>query len=370
MSSYNLDFAPDTFYSATARNPLPVRVAGAIAAHHGYPILNSCIPPKSVYPTPTIYQSSPKPPYTAYIRSIVLPFAFRPAVAAQSVVWFPWGSSDDGHVVAQRSLPTCPTQFRGGHPVPPPAPRFPTIQPYLAPWRRYHWAPAANGRTPSTSTQRCLLTKRTRVPRSNSTAFAMDPDVKPRSSRNRRGSKHIGPCLPGGPADHIRVPQEAYQEPVSITGYQKIDYHRMQPIPFKTERSATPGISMVTVGGEYYPGLEDANAHVFENVVGYREIRVKLLWPGYPMYEKRFKAQADRGMVLMLVANVISNAFRDIISKRIPAKRGFEAWSIGKRPDGSDGIQPNEVIITGLEHRGGAVFQPEVWVPKRRMGIQ
>lgn len=98
-----------------------------------------------------------------------------------------------------------------------------------------------------------------------------------RSSKPRRGSRHIGPCLPDGPSDYIRVPQETYAEPVSELGYQKIDHHRLQPIAFQIRGSSTPGVSLRDVHKDTCPGLEAPDDRVFEGVFAYREAKIRVL---------------------------------------------------------------------------------------------
>ncbi|KAJ7650081.1 hypothetical protein FB45DRAFT_1076110 [Roridomyces roridus] len=204
--------------------------------------------------------------------------------------------------------------------------------------------------------------------------YKRPPHSEPESSRSRgtktrRGSKHIGPTLPDGPADHIRLPQEPYVEPIPESGYQRIDHHRLQPIMFKSKRSAMPGIRLREVDGESCPSLEGADDRVFEGA-GYREIKIRILWPGYMPFEKRFKpADSRRSMVLFMTASIVTQYMTAINNKCIAAKRGYEEWSVGRRPNGAEGLRPEDVLITGIEHRGGANFQVEIWIPKRRMGI-
>ncbi|KAJ7903361.1 hypothetical protein B0H14DRAFT_2172474, partial [Mycena olivaceomarginata] len=162
------------------------------------------------------------------------------------------------------------------------------------------------------------------------------------------------------PADHIRVPQEPFQEPVSELGYQRIDHHRMQPIVFKNQRAAAPGMRIAEVDGEYCPALEGASDRVFEGFA-YREAKIRILWPGYPPFEKRFRTQdAQRSVLLMMVAAAVERCMKGHANKMLPIKRGCEAWTIGKH----GGLGPDDVLITGIEHRGGANFQVELCVPK------
>ncbi|KAJ7227391.1 hypothetical protein GGX14DRAFT_629755 [Mycena pura] len=196
-------------------------------------------------------------------------------------------------------------------------------------------------------------------PRGHSIIAAHEPMRNP-PSKSRRGSRQIGPCLPDGPPDYVRVPQEAYQEPVTQLGYKYIGHYRSQPIPFKYAGS-TSGIRLKDIDGEFCRGLEGSCDRVFESFP-YREIKIKVLWPGYPPCEKRFKTQDGlRGKLLLVAATAVTHTMQAITRRFVPVKRGFEAWSIGR-----GGWTLDDIIITGVEHRGGANFQVEVWVPKRK----
>ncbi|KAK7033251.1 Peroxysomal citrate synthase [Favolaschia claudopus] len=204
--------------------------------------------------------------------------------------------------------------------------------------------------------------------RCNSTVMAdPEPMPMPRPHKGRRGSKqHTGPCLPDGPYDHVRLPQEPYQEPpVPESGYQR-DNTRLHPIMFKSRNSATPGVRIADIQGEYCPTLEGATDIVFGNF-SYRQANVKILWPGYPPVEKRIRTHElmQRGALLMLVATAVVQCIKSHAGKMLPPKRGLEAWTIGRH--GHGGLSSEDVLITGLEHRGGANFQVEIWVPQRKV---
>jgi hypothetical protein len=51
--------------------------------------------------------------------------------------------------------------------------------------------------------------------------------------------------------------------------------------------------------------------------------------------------------------------------ENIPVERGYETWAIGTLPNGKKGIMGPELFITGLAHRGGSNWQPEIWAPKQ-----
>ncbi|KAJ7455319.1 hypothetical protein B0H11DRAFT_2067640 [Mycena galericulata] len=156
-------------------------------------------------------------------------------------------------------------------------------------------------------------------PRAPSLVAMPEPELSPQRSKPRRGSKHLGPCLPDGPADHVRVPQDAYQAPVSELGFQKIDHHRIRPIMFKNRHSPTPGIRLRDIDGEYCAGLEGAEDRVFEGVFHYREAKIRILWPGYPPFEKRIRTQdGRRGLLLMLVGTAVTLSMSGIAVRSPP----------------------------------------------------
>ncbi|KAF7374766.1 Peroxysomal citrate synthase [Mycena sanguinolenta] len=323
MPAYDpLQIPVDAFYSHTVKDPLPTTFSGAIGVTRypqtGYQFGTAAqsyylTPPPSYNPSP--YPSPPHHP---------------PSQRAQHAAYDPSYS---------------PSSF---------------VQPSL---NSNSYGPA---RARSNSIHKHCLTSPYKTgtrARCQSTVQPVTPEPS-RSSKTSRGSKHIGPCLPDGPADHIRVPQEAYQEPVMEPGYQRLDHHCLQPIVFKNRRSATPGMRISEVDGEYCPTLEGGSDRIFEGFA-YREVKIRILWPGYPPFEKRIRTQDNhRSMLLMLVAAAVEQSMKGHAGKMVPPKRGFESWAIGK-----NGLRPDDVLITGLEHRGGANFQVEIYVPRRKMGM-
>lgn len=115
----------------------------------------------------------------------------------------------------------------------------------------------------------------------------------------------------------------------------------MQPIVFKNQRAAAPGVRIAEVDGEYCPALEGASDRVFEGFA-YREAKIRILWPGYPPFEKRFRTQdAQRSVLLMMVAAAVERCMKGHANKMLPIKRGFEAWTIGKH----GGLGPDDVLM-------------------------
>ncbi|KAF7336739.1 Peroxysomal citrate synthase [Mycena venus] len=374
MPSYDpRDINIDEFYSQSAKNPLPTVFSGAIGVpynaypQNGYSFGTAA---QSYYPSPPPSYPSPPPSYPS---QRVQHAAYDPSYSPSRFVQPSLNSQSYGFPTALQSTAygqPSPLARRNSVVDHPPRSR-PAVSDYSSLSSALDGSVGPN-RVRSNSIQKHALAspyKTTSRPRCQSTVRLPSPEPEPlrapRSSKMRRGSKHIGPCLPDGPADHIRVPQEAYQEPVSELGYQRIDHHRMQPIMFKNRRSATPGMRIAEVDGEHCPALEGVSDRVFEGFA-YREAKIRILWPGYPPFEKRFRTQdVQRSMLLMIVAAAVSHSMKAIANKILPVKHGFEAWSIGKHT----GLCPDDILITGIEHRGGANFQVEIWVPKRTIGL-
>ncbi|KAJ6531945.1 hypothetical protein B0H19DRAFT_1242100 [Mycena capillaripes] len=372
------DIPIDAFYPQSAKNPLPTVFSGAIGvAYNGYPQngYHFGTAAQSYYPSPPPSYPSPPPLYPSTHR--VQHAAYNPSYSPSRFVQPSLHSQSYG-------FPTAPQSTAPSYGTPSPLARRnsvvdhpPRARPPVSDYSSL--AGALDGsvgpnRVRSNSIQKHSLAspyKTATRPRTHS--IVASPESEPlraaHAAKPRRGSKHIGPCLPDGPSDHVRVPQEAYQEPVSELGYQKIDHHRLQPIMFKNERSPAPGIRLMEIDGEYCPSLEGPNDKVFEGF-SYREAKIRILWPGYPPVEKRFRTQdSQRSMLLMMVGATVVSSMKGIASKMLPPKRGFEPWTIGRHQNGSPGLCPDDVLITGIEHRGGANFQVEIWAPKRKMGI-
>ncbi|KAJ6513086.1 hypothetical protein C8R45DRAFT_1088167 [Mycena sanguinolenta] len=353
------------------KDPLPTTFSGAIGVtrypqtgyHFGTAAQSYYLtPPPSYNPSP--YPSPPHHPPSQRVQHA----AYDPSYSPSSFVQPSLNTTSYGFPTApQSTMPpyTQPSPLgRRNSVVDPPPRQRPSVSDYSS------LAGALDGsvgpaRARSNSIHKHSLTSPYKTgtrPRCQSIVqpATPEPERTSHSSKTRRGSTHIGSCLPDGPADHIRVPQEACQEPL---GYQRNDQRRLQPIMFKNKRSATPGMRIGEVDGEYCPILEGASDMVFES--SYREAKVRILWPGYPPFEKRIRTQdTHRSMLLMMVAAAVEQSMKGHAGKMVPPKRGFEAWAIGK-----NGLRPDDVLITGLEHRGGANFQVEIYVPKRKMGF-
>ncbi|KAJ7773451.1 hypothetical protein B0H16DRAFT_1766746 [Mycena metata] len=366
------DIPVDAFYSQTARDPLPTVFAGAIGtSYNGYPQsgYNFGTAQSSYYPS---HPSYPSPPPSHHHGQSV----HRAPHAANDPSYSPSRFVQPSLNTQSYGFPAAPQSTAQGYGMPSPLGRRnsvvdhpPRPRPPISDYSTLAGAVDGYAGGPTRSIQKHALTspyKSGSRPRSNSIVAAAATPKPP-----RRGSKQIGPCLPDGPSDYMRLPQEAYEEPVTELGYQRIDHHRLQPIVFKNPRSATPGIRLGDYNCDSLPPLERPDDRIFDGVFHFREAKIRVLWPGYPPLEKRFKTpDARRSTLFVMVVNAIGQMMHTAVNKKLSPKRGFEAWSIARRPNGAPGLCPEDVLVTGIEHRGGANFQVELWIATRKMGVE
>ncbi|KAF8896415.1 hypothetical protein BD779DRAFT_1466370 [Infundibulicybe gibba] len=174
---------------------------------------------------------------------------------------------------------------------------------------------------------------------------------------------------PHGPTNHTRVPQDRYSETDGRTGKSYMDSkHRHKIITFQIANFPEVGVRVGDLLERESPLVVGCNDRVLD--LGDREIKIKILWPGYEPYEKRLKTHSgtlDRATLVALLGNMIYNFASDITKLNIPIKRGYEEWAIGPQHGGRRGINPRSLIITALKHRGGSAWQPELWAPGTKL---
>ncbi|KAF9052464.1 hypothetical protein BDZ89DRAFT_428913 [Hymenopellis radicata] len=213
----------------------------------------------------------------------------------------------------------------------------------------------------STSQARRNSSSNNPYPRSRKEAAASH-SMKSTSARNYDTlsvlSNDLGPI---GPTNHILVPQDTvFGEPTSYNRYQE---HLFQPISFRAQGFHELGVKLTQILKQRSDPIDGGDDHVFENS-GYREIKVKIQWPGYPHhpFEKRVKTHncaITRATVCLILANMVLDFVMMLKDRKVQVEKGYEGWAIGK-----GGFKANEFWITGLLHRGGNHFQPEIWVPQ------
>ncbi|KAJ3739319.1 hypothetical protein DFH05DRAFT_546905 [Lentinula detonsa] len=200
-----------------------------------------------------------------------------------------------------------------------------------------------------------------------------NPPQSPESSKRRRGDPQPNryPADPfpivkdgRGPTNHVRVPQRVFHDETDLN--RCMSYSK--PITFRMKNFAELGVRLSDCLDENHlrhPNIEDKDAKLFTNDEVYREIRLKILWPGY--YEFPFtrrinirKGEMSKISLLFNVVMAIADFVKKIQSDRdCICERGLEMWKL----TGRERLRVNELILTGIVHRGGPNWQPEIWCP-------
>ncbi|KAF8825370.1 hypothetical protein HHX47_DHR7000173 [Lentinula edodes] len=142
----------------------------------------------------------------------------------------------------------------------------------------------------------------------------------------------------------------------------------VKPITFKMKNFAELGVRLFDCLDENHfrhPNIEDKDAKLFSTDEVYREMRLKILWPGYSEYPftRRInirKGEMTRISMLFNVATAIADFVKKVQSDRdCTCERGLEMWKL----TGRESLNVDQFILTGLVHRGGPNWQPEIWCP-------
>ncbi|KAG7089453.1 hypothetical protein E1B28_011138 [Marasmius oreades] len=169
--------------------------------------------------------------------------------------------------------------------------------------------------------------------------------------------------IPLGPTNHIIIPQQPFFDENQMAN---LESFRQESVSFQLERFPELGVRISDALGDE-PILVGGNDMVFDKDV-YKEIKLRILWPGYSRFpfERRLKTRdtkASRSLVLMLLSRAIADFIKHVNHNRIPVEQGFERWEVGMhRPS----ITSKDLFVTGLIHRGGSNWQPEIWCPSNR----
>ncbi|EGN98853.1 hypothetical protein SERLA73DRAFT_73441 [Serpula lacrymans var. lacrymans S7.3] len=167
------------------------------------------------------------------------------------------------------------------------------------------------------------------------------------------------------PANYTLLPQPAHDEELSHhTRYGTI---RLPHILFQRRSGKPPYGVNELLHITHMPSLAGGDDKVLEQ--GERQIKVKVIWPGYSQFpfEKRIKTQngeISRGVLLVLLAQALDDCVTYIRSEDIAVERGYEKWAIRTPRNGLRGISAKDCLITGMTHRAGSTWQPEIYVPR------
>ncbi|KAJ8072348.1 hypothetical protein PM082_015907 [Marasmius tenuissimus] len=163
---------------------------------------------------------------------------------------------------------------------------------------------------------------------------------------------------PLGPTNHVIVPQAPFFDEPSF------ESSRLESVSFQLRTFPELGVRVSTVLAEHELALVGGDDMVFNKVV-YKEIKLKIVWPGYSRFpfERRFKTKTTRSLLLANLSKTLADFIRHIEHNNVPIEPGYERWKVGtRRPY----ITSDELFVTGLIHRGGPNWQPEIWCPSGR----
>ncbi|KAK1231687.1 hypothetical protein PQX77_005173 [Marasmius sp. AFHP31] len=163
---------------------------------------------------------------------------------------------------------------------------------------------------------------------------------------------------PLGPTNHVIVPQAPFFDEPSF------ESSRLESVSFQLRTFPELGVRITTALAEHELALVGGDDMVFNKVV-YKEIKFKIVWPGYSRFpfERRFKTKTTRSLLLGNLSKTLADFIRHIDHNNVPIEPGYERWEVGtRRPY----ITSDELFVTGLIHRGGPNWQPEIWCPSGR----
>ncbi|KAE9386526.1 hypothetical protein BT96DRAFT_1005996 [Gymnopus androsaceus JB14] len=165
------------------------------------------------------------------------------------------------------------------------------------------------------------------------------------------------------PLNYLRVPQSIF--------FDEADMNRgmshLKPITFRMKNCSEFGVRLsdCNVDRLRLPELDDQDAVLFGNDEVYREIRVKIAWPGYydHPFTKRVNIRKGSMTRISMLFNVVA-VIEEFIKKihhdpECICERGMEFWKL----TGRERLTIDDFILTGLIHRGGPNWQPEIWCP-------
>ncbi|KAJ3839721.1 hypothetical protein F5878DRAFT_724304 [Lentinula raphanica] len=167
-----------------------------------------------------------------------------------------------------------------------------------------------------------------------------------------------------GPTNHIRIPQTVYYDVTDISRCMSFS----KPITFRMKNFAELGVRLshcLDENQSRHPNIEDMDAKLFANDEVYREIRLKILWPGYSEFPFTRRINIRKGEMtrITLLFNVVT-AIADFVKKiqtdwECTCEPGLERWKL----TGKGRLKVDKLILTGIVHRGGPNWQPEIWCP-------
>ena len=180
---------------------------------------------------------------------------------------------------------------------------------------------------------------------------------------------------PLGPTNYVVVPQHWFYWNNPI----------VPPIEFLAKGCRELGVGLKEIRSRSV-AIENSKDKVLQKLTGIRVLRIKIevcvlltvlscswklietvhaQWPGYHTpFEgliKTYDGNITRDELLDKLCAAVVDYVLMLKDTRAKVAKESSKWMIG----GKGGLEMETFSITGLFHRGGAYFQPEIWVPRR-----
>ncbi|EAU85349.2 hypothetical protein CC1G_07043 [Coprinopsis cinerea okayama7 len=152
-----------------------------------------------------------------------------------------------------------------------------------------------------------------------------------------------------GPMNHMRVPQRPHDAGPALH----------PSIHFRVRGFPEPGVKVSQVLALYNPVIVGQSDKPLKDAYE-KSIHLVISWPGYPSAVKRVSTlggEIKKTDLFTALAKSVMAWSTDLQKQGIRPERGYEAWAIGKF------INPNDLFITELVHRGMSFWQMELWAP-------
>ncbi|KAK7468512.1 hypothetical protein VKT23_003017 [Stygiomarasmius scandens] len=152
---------------------------------------------------------------------------------------------------------------------------------------------------------------------------------------------------------YIRIPPEY------LPSDNKSDPHTYKRlVRFRLRKAAEDGVVIKVAANKTLPTLEGYSEDVFGKTPE-RFLHIRMMWPGYGPIGIRMSTDNKKQDVFAFVAAQLYQYLADLKRNGARPQTGYERWDLNKIP-----FDVNEVVITGLIHRGGSTWQPDIWYPK------
>ncbi|THU90747.1 hypothetical protein K435DRAFT_841317 [Dendrothele bispora CBS 962.96] len=199
---------------------------------------------------------------------------------------------------------------------------------------------------------------RTRRPSAGGTVHPYSPPLRPRRrSIAMEPTNHSGQH--NGLNYYLRIPpnilpaENRYDNHAGINDYKP-------SVCFRFSNSAEYGVVIKVVGNKTLPAFEGYNDEIFAKLPE-RGLSLRMTWPGYAPFGCRMNTnngKMTRSEAFAFVATYVHKHLATLKLHGVKPQLGYEKWDLTQLP-----FDLGDLVITGLIHRGGSTWQPDVWCP-------